>query len=516
MGPSKMNPALLYVRVSSKEQEKEGYSLDAQEKLGHEYALRKGLSIVKTWKVSESAWNNKKERVAFNQMIDYAKTHSDIEHIIFDITDRMTRNDFDKLKIIELIQYGQKTIHFSRSNKIYNKDSSPDDLFMLDIEVAVAKKMSNDISRKTKMGMQEKAEQGIYPSISPLGYKNTTATRQHEINHDQAPFIKKAFDLMASGHYSLQMVSEILQKEGFRTNRSSVVNKSTLSYLLGNPFYYGIFIWKGQTYQGNHEPLISKDLFDRTQAVLNGKFHPSKNKKVFPFNNLAVCGTCGCKILGERKKKLYNYYHCTFSKGRHNGIGYIREERLAEMFKEPVKRITINEDLAAWLKEGLAQGRKNTLQTQENRLSSLKTQQGKVSSRLSRLFDLRLDKEIDEEAFKAKENELKTQAVEIKTQIDAAGAMNPNFYEDGVKTLELCKLLYSEYHAANYEGKAQILKRIASNFTLSDATLYPIYRKPFSFFAEGLSRSNWLPLLDDFRNWLFLLPNQSSTLTCSK
>lgn len=68
-----MKNALLYVRVSSKEQEKEGYSLDAQEKLGHEYAAKYQMEIVKTWKVSESAWSQQKDRVAFIQMIDYAK-----------------------------------------------------------------------------------------------------------------------------------------------------------------------------------------------------------------------------------------------------------------------------------------------------------------------------------------------------------------------------------------------------------------------------------------------------------
>ena len=85
--------SLLYVRVSSKEQEKEGWSLDAQEKLGIEYASRHNLKIVKTWKVQESAWSNKKARTAFIQMIEYAKKHNEVKNIIFDITDRMTRNN---------------------------------------------------------------------------------------------------------------------------------------------------------------------------------------------------------------------------------------------------------------------------------------------------------------------------------------------------------------------------------------------------------------------------------------
>lgn len=130
--------ALLYLRVSSKPQEKKGYSLDAQEELGEEYALRKNLEIVKRWKGSESAW--RKERKKFNAMINYAKKHIEVKHIIFDLTDRMTRNDFDKLKIINLIQKYDKTIHFSRMNKVINKKFDADDEFVLDIEVAVAKK----------------------------------------------------------------------------------------------------------------------------------------------------------------------------------------------------------------------------------------------------------------------------------------------------------------------------------------------------------------------------------------
>jgi len=182
-----MNFTLLYVRVSSKEQEREGYSLDAQEKLGNEYALRKSLKIVKTWKVSESAW--RKERTAFNQMIEYAKKHEEIKHIIFDVLDRMTRNDFDKLKIVTLVKDYGKNIHFSRSNKIFNRESSSDEEFMFDIEVAVAKKQSNDISRKTKMGMIEKAEQGISNNIrrynQPYANNNCRNNFLHSI-----PFLK--------------------------------------------------------------------------------------------------------------------------------------------------------------------------------------------------------------------------------------------------------------------------------------------------------------------------------------
>ena len=77
-----VDKALLYVRVSSKAQEDEGYSLDAQEKLAYQYAAKHSLSITRVWKVSESAW--KENREAFNEMIKYS-ARNDVKHIIFDI-----------------------------------------------------------------------------------------------------------------------------------------------------------------------------------------------------------------------------------------------------------------------------------------------------------------------------------------------------------------------------------------------------------------------------------------------
>lgn len=125
-------------------------------------------------------------------------------------------------------------------------------------------------------------------------------------------------------------------------------------------------------------------------------------------------------------------------------------------------------------------------------------------------MDAKFDGDLTEEMFSTKENEYKLQLFELKGQIDSFQKINPNFYEDGCKTLELSKRLYSLYQKANYEDKAKVLKLIASNYTLTKENLYPIYRRPFDLLAKGSSRTNWLPLLADFRNWLFSL-NQDET-----
>jgi len=94
--------------------------------------------------------------------------------------------------------------------------------------------MSNDISRKTKMGMQEKAEQGLYPSIAPLGYRNNKLTHLIDKDEQIAPYIEKAFSLMSSGSYSLGMLVGILYKDGFRGKKGNRVGKSAIAHFLKN------------------------------------------------------------------------------------------------------------------------------------------------------------------------------------------------------------------------------------------------------------------------------------------
>ena len=447
----------------------------------------------KHWKVSESAW--KEERTAFNHMLDYAKKHDNVKHIIFDVTDRMTRNDMDKIKIYTLIKLHDKTIHFSRSNKTISKFSGPEDEFMLDIEVAVAKKMSNDISRKTRMGMDEKAQQGNYPSVASVGYRNNLATHLIEIDEQKTFHIKKIFSLIASGHYSINMVAEILHEDGFRTNKGNRVAISTLGHLLKNPIYYGAFRWNGVIYQGSHTPIISKDVFDQVQKILGNNFRPYLTKHNFPFNNLIKCGLCGCRVLGELKKNKYIYYHCTFKKGRHKDTDnrYITQERLAALFENPIKKVTLSGRIVNWLQESMRAISQDTVVMQQKRLNSLKAQLEKAKNRLSRLYDLKLDGEIDNNMFKIKENEYKTRIIESESKIRKSENINPNFYEDACKTFELAKGLHSQYIQGDYAQKAKILKFIGSNYTLIGEKLIPAYKKPFDIFAKGPSSNTWLP-----------------------
>ena len=111
----------------------------------------------------------------------------------------------------------------------------------------------------------------------------------------------------------------------------------------------------------------------------------------FAFNNLLTCEKLRVQGFGRRKKKRFVYYHCTFSKGRHNGWGYVPEREIARLFEPAVKAVTLDEEIVEWLQDALKESDKSSRRLSENRLNSLQNDLTRVNQRLSRLYDAKFD-----------------------------------------------------------------------------------------------------------------------------
>jgi DNA invertase Pin-like site-specific DNA recombinase len=477
-----MKKAVLYVRVSSKEQS-EGYSLDVQEKHAiTNYAVKNNLEVVKIWKVWESAW--REERKAFNDMINFVKKHPEITDIIFDVPDRMTRNDIDKVKIYGLVKEFGKTIHFSRTGKIFSRNSSPDDEFMLDIEIAYAKKVSNDISVRTRMGLKEKAERGILPTRAPIGYKNNPLTGMIDIDQERAPFVRKIFELYATGNYSEKAIVEIINREGLRNSNGGKIHKSHIHRILKNPFYYGMFYWAGELKKGIHAPLISKELFDKVQEILKRCNKPFYTRRQFAFSGLLICGKCGCKITAEIKKERYIYYHCTGYRGKCGNIR-IREEELDRLLGEVVKKIKIDEKIANWVEKSINKGSEKEREYIEKKLRVLNAQLTKINNRMKQAYKDKLDGLISEKFFKENMKEWEKEKEEIEKEIiECENLLKDIRVEDTKLILELAQNAYYLYSQQPPSEKRKLLNIILSNCVFDSGNLYPVFKKPFDILAN--------------------------------
>jgi hypothetical protein len=121
-------------------------------------------------------------------------------------------------------------IHLPKDNQVISKSARSQDRLTHGFHILIARNYSENLREEVQKGMREKAEQGIYPSRPPLGYRNNKAERTIEIDPGKAPLARRMFELYESGNYSLSQLREVLRAEfGQR------LAKGYLDSLLKNP-----------------------------------------------------------------------------------------------------------------------------------------------------------------------------------------------------------------------------------------------------------------------------------------
>lgn len=478
--------AVIYARVSSREQEKEGYSIPAQLKYLNEYADKKGFHVVQEFTDNETA--KKSGRTNFNEMLKFLKHNKNIRTVLVEKTDRLYRNFKD---YVVLEDYDLE-IHLVKEGSVLSKESKSHDKFIHGIKVLMAKNYIDNLSEEVKKGLYEKASQGYWVSKPPHGYKRLDS-KNIVINENEAPFVKRAFELYAQGDISLRRLCEQLHEEGFIFKpHKPVINRSSLELILKNRFYTGQFVFKEKIYSGLHKPLISRELFERAQKAFHKDNKPKYEDKIFLFTNLIKCGECGCSIVAERKKQKYVYYHCTWGKGNCSQKKYVREEELEQLFNQAVKNIYLDDEQKQWIITGLKQSLEDESKYHEERIEALTVQSKRLQDRIKKIYIDKLDGLIDETFWLEQHNKWKIELEKIETIIQAHSKTNIRYIEEGVGILELAQKASFLYEKQNSEEKLKLLKILLSNSWLKDGKLSYEYKKPFDILAEGLgSKKDW-------------------------
>lgn len=447
---------VIYARVSSREQEQEGYSIPAQLKLLNDYAIKNSYKVVKEFIDVETAKRAGREN--FNLMIEALKKNSEIKAILCAKTDRLYRNFKDYVTVDEL----DTEIHFVKEGEILSKNSRSHEKFIHGIKVLMAKNYIDNLSEETRKGMLEKAEQGIYPSVAPFGYKNVEinnngrAIKDITIDDKIAPFIKKLFEMYTTKDYSLSLLVNAAYKEGIRNKNGNKIGKSEIYQILHNPVYYGQFRWQGKLYQGNYPPIIPRELFDVAQEAFNAQNRPKQSKRNFAYTGLMVCGKCGCAITAEIKKNKYVYYHCTGFKGK-CGNRYVREEEIADKFAEVVKRAQISENLLGLIKNTLLESHQDELEFHNRQLAVLNTQKTKLENRLHQIYIDKIDGKISGESYEKMLNDWQSELRQINKAIGKHETADTNYLTQGIHILELCNKGYGLYLQQNSENRGKLL-----------------------------------------------------------
>lgn len=236
--------AVLYARVSSKEQEKEGYSIPAQIKLLNEYAERQGFQVVKEYVDAETA--KRVGRTNFQLMLERIK-QGEASILLVEKTDRLTRNLKDEVLIDDLIQSKGLEVHYVKEGEILGPNAKSHTKLIHGIKVVLAKNYIDNLSEEIRKGQREKAEQGWYPHPPPYGYQGEKG--RIVIVPERAALIKRVYELYATGQHPMKDIPNKLYEEGFIYRPSTPkMQTSRVEAALKHPFYRGLFELKGQTY----------------------------------------------------------------------------------------------------------------------------------------------------------------------------------------------------------------------------------------------------------------------------
>ena len=289
----------LYARKSTDEPERQVLSIEAQLFELQEYAKKEGLNVVREFIESKTA--KEPGRYIFNDMIARIE-EGEAEGILAWHPDRLARNSIDGGKIIYLIDTGKiSTLKFPT----FWFDSTPQGKFMLNIAFGQSKYYVDNLSENIRRGIRQKLRNGIWPAYAPLGYINDKEKRCIVVDKEKAKYIRKAFEIYATGEYPLSVIRKKINIAGLVGKKGKLLSVSNYQYMLKNPIYYGVIRYNGEFHDGKHEPIITKKLFDSVAEVMKKKSKPKgRNLKPYVYRGFFRVESAGALSLPKRRKVI--------------------------------------------------------------------------------------------------------------------------------------------------------------------------------------------------------------------
>jgi site-specific DNA recombinase len=308
---SSVKKAVIYCRVSTKEQVEEGNSLSTQEKICREYALKNSYEIVEIF-VEQGESAKTSNRPEFQRLLSYCSNKKNqVNAVIAYKIDRISRNTDDYSQIRILLK--RLNVEIKSTSEYF--ENTPAGRFMENIISNVAQ-FDNDVrTERCVGGMKDAVREGRYIWLAPFGYSNVRVGAKSNIApNEKASIVKAIFDDVARNIESLESIRLKYAREGFVGKARKPICKSYFYSMLRNELYCGRLRKFGECHAASFEPLITPELFEYVQLILNGK----NNKKGvylvqnpdFPLRRFLQYPK-GSKLTGawsQGRRKKYAYY----------------------------------------------------------------------------------------------------------------------------------------------------------------------------------------------------------------
>lgn len=304
---------VLYARVSTEKQADKELSIPAQLQAMRDYAQQHEWVVVEEF-LEPGASAKTAERPALQRLLSRLRSRdSGIRVVLVHKIDRLARNVYDHATIRALLkQYGIRL-----ASVVENVDDTVSGQLVENIMASIAQFYSANLGEEVKKGMRQKVLNGGWPHLAPCGYvqvrKRSMPGSRVEIQPRLGPLVTKAFELCATGLYSMKSLATRMATEGLVSRTGRSLAPSHLRKILTNSFYTGRVRWKELDVAGQHPALVSDEIFAKVQQVVEWRYRRRGTKGSLhgvPLRGLAICASCRGHMTAERHER-WLYYRCS-------------------------------------------------------------------------------------------------------------------------------------------------------------------------------------------------------------
>lgn len=388
----------LYVRVSTQEQAKEGYSLEEQTERLKKYCEAMGWDIYRIYTDGGYSGGNT-DRPALQEMIKDIKDNK-FEKVVVYKLDRLSRSQLDTLFLIEKVFLANNTDFVSMSENF--DTSTPFGRAMIGILAVFAQLEREQIKERMSMGKEARAKEGKWNggSTEPIGYDYDPITDLFIINDYEAMQIKELTELFLNGT-PLRTIETMFHDKGY-TQKHGTWTPKTMRRVLRNKTYLGYIHYKGEYYKADHTPILDEETFNKVNRLLDQRAEHYKNTGVKAgaqttfLGGLLLCKQCGGKYhktTYPTRNKTYTYWYTCYSRSK-KVRAMVKDENcknknwkmdeLNKLVFDEIRKLAVNID---YIKE-IQDAKKETRIDDPNKIDILEKQIKEIDDQISRFMDL--------------------------------------------------------------------------------------------------------------------------------
>ncbi len=374
----------IYIRVSTQEQAKEGFSIAAQRDKLVSYCKSKSWIVHRIY-IDDGYTGTNLERPALSTLL---KELNQVDVVLVYKLDRLSRSQKDVLYLVE-DKFLKSQVDFVSLLESFDT-TTPFGRAMIGILAVFAQLERDTMIERSKLGKERRAKEGKWRGGPvPLGYEYINGTLR--VNEYEANIIRKIFEMYINGT-GLDSISKNLNRKGYSSKQNANFKSSKIKTYLTNPLYTGLTPYKDEVFEGEHNPIINKKTFELAQSIMNERGNSFRKASDALLGGILICGECRAKMF-RRKIGKYYYYTCYTYHGSPShmvtadscSIGYINISKLEKAVISQLQYFKGDEyDLDALIEDVL---KLNKPEYDENILNNLSKELNKFENELIRWYD---------------------------------------------------------------------------------------------------------------------------------